>query len=93
MPWIYFLLAAGCFVIVLNAESALLLGLTLLAMLGLMLAGVLALASARINSRARNEAQILSSTELRALRERAAAGNTPGPAGAREKAASEPGRE
>lgn len=71
MPWIFFLLAAGCFIIVLNAQSALLLGLALLAMLGLMLAGVLSLASSRINSRSRSEAHILTPDELRALRNRA----------------------
>lgn len=71
MPWIFFLLAAGCFFIVLNAQSALLLGIALIATLALMLAGVLSLASARINSGSRNEVHILSPEELRALRDSA----------------------
>lgn len=68
MPWIFFLLAAGCFFIALNAQSALLLGIALIATLALMLAGVLSLASSRINSGSRNEVHILSPEELRALR-------------------------
>lgn len=81
MPWIFFLLAAGCFFIVLNAQSALLLGIALIATLALMLAGVLSLASSRINSGSRNEVHILSPEELRALRNAAsthpASGNNP----------------
>ena len=68
MPWVFFLLAGGSFFIVLHAESGWLLGIMLLATLGFMLAGVLALASARINRNSRNEVHILSPEELRALR-------------------------
>lgn len=81
MHWILFSLAVGCFLIVLNSTSALLVGLTLLLGLALILAGVIAMASARIQGQARSEARILSADELRALRERGspALGDRPAP--------------
>jgi len=51
MPWIFFLLALGCFAIALRTQSIGLALVCLLAALGLMLAGALGLVSARIQSR------------------------------------------
>lgn len=75
MHWVLFLLAAGCFIVVLYATSTVLLFIALLAMLLFMFAGIITLASARIQGQSRNEAHILSPEDLRALRNKAQAGN------------------
>ena len=51
MPWIFFLLALGCFALAMRTQSMGFALLLLLAALGLMLAGALGLVSARIQSR------------------------------------------
>ncbi|MBD8527963.1 hypothetical protein [Pseudomarimonas arenosa] len=48
MPWIMFALAVGCFAVAINTQSMGLALLCLLAALGLMLSGALAIISARI---------------------------------------------
>lgn len=71
MRWLYFVLSAICFAVPFRTTSLglgwLFLGLALL----FLLAGVFALASHRIQSRARDEVQILDPAELRRLREEA----------------------
>ena len=51
MPWIFFLLAMGCFALAMRTQSMGFALLLLLAALGLMLAGALGLVAARIQSR------------------------------------------
>lgn len=71
MRWLFFVFAAACFFIAFRTQSMGLAALCLLLALGLMFAGVFALASHRIQSRARNEISIVSPEELRRLREEA----------------------
>lgn len=76
MHWVLFLLAAGCFIVVIYATSTVLLFFALLATLILMFAGIITLASARIQGQSRNEVHILSPEELRALRNKSRSGDT-----------------
>lgn len=71
MRWLFFLLSAVCFAVAFRTTSMGLALLCLLLAMGLLLAGVLALASHRIQSRARDEVVMLSPGELRRMREQA----------------------
>jgi hypothetical protein len=73
MRWLFFLLSAVCFAVAFRTYSVGLAALCLLLALLLLVAGVLALASHRIQARARDEVHIASPEELRRLREQAAA--------------------
>jgi len=69
MPWLLFALAVGCFAIAFRTHSMALAAITLLAALGLMLAAVLALASARIARNSRSETAMMSPEEMRLIAE------------------------
>lgn len=73
MHWLYLLLAIGALIIAFKTASGVVLGLSLLAASGLMVAFVLKLAAARISSRSQNEQVMLDPEELRRLREQAEA--------------------
>lgn len=73
MPWLFFLLAAGCIAIAMRTQSIGLALLCLLAALGLFLAGALGLASARIQSRSQPAGNMLSGDALAMARQRKAA--------------------
>ena len=71
MRWLFFVFSAVCFLIAFRTYSVGLAALCLLLALGLLLAGVLAMASHRVQARARDEIHIVSPEELRRLREQA----------------------
>ena len=73
MHWLYLLLAIAAFVVAFKASSGAVVGLSLLAAFGLLVAFVLKLAAERINSRSQNEQLMLDPEELRRLREQAEA--------------------
>ena len=73
MHWLYLLLAIGALVAAFKTASGAVLGLSLLAAFGLMVAFVLKLAAARISSRSQSEQTMLDPEELRRLREQAEA--------------------
>lgn len=81
MHWIYLVAAVVCLLVAAKAGTALAL-LLVLAALGLMLAWILGLLSARVAAGARNEMSIISPEELRALREQAEARKAAGDASA-----------
>lgn len=74
MPWLYFLLSAGCFAIAFRTHSLGLAAICLLLALGLLLAGALGLASARIQSRSQSAAAMLGPEQAAMIRRRAASG-------------------
>lgn len=76
LPWALYALALICFAVVFRTHSMGLAFLCLLIALGASLWATLMLASARIQSRARDESQLLGPDELRRIRERAT-GTTP----------------
>lgn len=69
MPWLMFALAVGCFTVAFRTHSMALAAITLIAALGLMLAGALALVSARIAVNARGESEMMSAEEIRLIAE------------------------
>lgn len=71
MRWLFFVFSAIGFAIAFRTHSIGLAAFCLLLALGLLLAGVVALASHRIESRSRHEGQMLSAEEIRLLREQA----------------------
>lgn len=71
MRWLWFVLSVLCFAVAFRTHSMGLAAVTLLAALGFLLAGTLALASSRIERRARDESALLGPDELRAIREQA----------------------
>lgn len=77
MPWIMFALAVGCFAIAINTQSMGLAVLCLLAALGLMLSGALAIISARIQrSGSDSGMQLNPALERHRMKEAAAHANT-----------------
>lgn len=75
MPWLYFLLSAGCFTIAFRTHSLGLAAISLLFALGLLLAGALGLAAARIQSRSQSTAAMLGPEQAAMIRRRAAGGS------------------
>ncbi|MGO1002863.1 hypothetical protein [Lysobacter sp. CA196] len=73
MPWVYLLLAAAAFVLALKTTSPGLLAVSLLAALGLMIAGVMSLLARRLDNTSRDVSSIVDPMELRRLREQAEA--------------------
>lgn len=73
MPWVYLLLAAAAFVLALKTNSPAILALSLLAALGLLIAGVMSLLARRLDSTSRDVSVIIDPVELRRLREQAEA--------------------
>jgi hypothetical protein len=73
MPWLYFLLSAGCFAIAFRTHSLGLAAICLLLALGLLLAGALGLAAARIQSRSQSAAAMLGPEQAALIRRRAQA--------------------
>ena len=73
MPWDYLLLAAAAFVLALKTNSPAILALSLLAALGLLIAGVMSLLARRLDSTSRDVSVIIDPVELRRLREQAEA--------------------
>ena len=71
MPWILLLLAIACFVVPFLTTSVGLGTLCVVLALVFLLLGMMTLISSRMQYNSRNDAQILSPEELRALRERA----------------------
>lgn len=69
MPWIYFALALGCFAIAFRTHSMGLALISLLAALGLMLAGTLGLAAARISRTTRGGAGLMGPEEMKLIAE------------------------
>jgi predicted lipid-binding transport protein (Tim44 family) len=87
MPWLFFALSAACFAIAFRTLSLGVAGVFLLLALGLLLAGALGLASARIQSRSQSAAAMLGPEQAALIRKRAmasaasatATGAAPGP--------------
>jgi hypothetical protein len=73
MHWIYLLLAVVALAIAFKAASLTLMGLCLLAALGLLVAWALGFLAQRVGSRTRDEAALIDPQELRRLREQAEA--------------------
>ena len=73
MPWLLLLLAFGALVLAFITQSTLVLGLSLLASLGLFLAGIMGVLARRVEGRSRNEAMMIDPVELQRLREQAEA--------------------
>ncbi|MDB6164611.1 MAG: hypothetical protein JWL98_2043 [Xanthomonadaceae bacterium] len=73
MHWIYLLLAVVALAIAFKAASLALMGLCLLAALGLLVAWALGFLAQRVGSRTRDEAALIDPQELRRLREEAEA--------------------
>ena len=69
MRWLWFVFSLACFAVVFRTHSMGLAAVSLLVGLGLLLMGTLSLASARIESRGRSEASMMSPEELRLMRE------------------------
>ena len=83
MPWLLVLLSAGALGLAFVAESTWGVALSLLASLGLFIAGLMGLLARRVGSRARDEGLMIDPAELNRLREQAevrrkAAGTDPG---------------
>lgn len=76
MPWIFFLLALGCLALAMRTQSMGFALLLLCATLGFMLAGVLGLVSARIQSRAQGGMQLNPALERERLRQQRAGGGS-----------------
>ena len=68
MRWVYLILATLCFALLLKTHSLGLAIFGLIGMLGFLLAGVLSMASARIDSRSRDQGQIVDAETLRHVR-------------------------
>lgn len=73
MRWLFFVLSLVCFAVAFRTFSVGLAALSLLLALGFLVAGVLALASHRIQARSRDEVQMLDPEEMRRLRAQAEA--------------------
>jgi hypothetical protein len=73
MPWLFFALSAACFAIAFRTYSLGVAALSLLLALGLLLAGALGLASARIQQRAQSGAAMLGPEQAAMIRRRGAA--------------------
>lgn len=71
MRWLWIIASVLCFAVAFRTHSMGLAALCLLLALGFLLAGTLALASSRIESRARNASAMLGPDELRRIREQA----------------------
>ena len=80
MPWIFFLLALGCFALAMRTQSMGFALLLLLAALGLMLAGALGLIAARVQSRSSSGGMTLNPAleKQRLAQQRGATGATSG---------------
>lgn len=72
MPWLFFALALGAILIAFNTFSIGLAAVCLLAALGLIIAGTLNLASARISKQSKHPAVMLDAKALAEVRKRAA---------------------
>jgi hypothetical protein len=70
MPWLYFVLSAACFAIAFRTLSLGIAAICLLLAFGLMLAGALALASARIQSRSQSASALLGPAQAAAMQRR-----------------------
>jgi hypothetical protein len=81
MPWLFFALSAVCFAIAFRTLSLGVAAVCLLLALGLLLAGALGLASARIQRRAQSAAAMLGPEQAAIIGRRAAAKTAPPPAG------------
>ncbi|ALN89004.1 MULTISPECIES: hypothetical protein [Lysobacter] len=73
MPWVYLLLAIAAFVVALKTTSPALMAVSLLAALGLLIAGVMSLLARRLDNTSRDVSVIIDPVELRRLREQAEA--------------------
>ncbi|MBT2750180.1 MULTISPECIES: hypothetical protein [unclassified Lysobacter] len=73
MPWVYLLLAVAAFVVALKTTSPALMAVSLLAALGLLIAGVMSLLARRLDNTSRDVSVIIDPVELRRLREQAEA--------------------
>ena len=74
MPWIFFALAFACFGLAIMANLPfLLIVILLLAALGFILAAVMNILAARLESNSRDDSKIISPEELRMMREQTAA--------------------
>lgn len=73
MPWLYLLLAAAAFAAAFKTTSVALMAFALLVGLALVLAWMLALLAARVDSRTGNAALLIDPVEVRRLREQAEA--------------------
>lgn len=71
MRWLWIIASVLCFAVAFRTHSMGLAALCLLLALGFLLAGTLALASSRIESRAQNASALLGPDELRRIREQA----------------------
>jgi cytochrome c-type biogenesis protein CcmH/NrfG len=69
MPWVFIVLAVLCLAVAFRTFSMGVALISLLGALGFMLAGVLGLVSARIQSRSRSEAHMISPEEMRLITE------------------------
>lgn len=69
MRWMWFVAAAVCFAIGFRTHSMGLAAFTLLAALGFLLVGTLALASSRIEGRSRDDSAMLGPEEMRRMRD------------------------
>lgn len=73
MHWLLLLLAVGALLVAFNTTSLLLMGVCLLAALGLTVVAVMQMLAARIDGATRSEAQMLDPIEMRRLQEAAEA--------------------
>lgn len=74
MPWIYILLSIACLgLAIMGNLPFLMIVILLLAALGFLLAGVMNILAARLESNRRDDSKIISPEELRMMREQAAA--------------------
>jgi hypothetical protein len=73
MHWLMLALAIGAFAVAWTITNPWMMGLCLLAALGLLLAWILGLYSARVGARSRDETAMIDPVELRRLREQAEA--------------------
>lgn len=69
MRWLWFVLSLGCFAVAFRTHSMGLAVLCLIAALGFVLIGTLAVASSRIESRGRDASAMLGPEEMRRMRE------------------------
>ncbi len=79
MHWLFLLLALGALAVALKTSSLILMGICLLASLGLFVAWIMGWYAARVGSNSRDESMMIDPTELRRLREIAEARKTAAP--------------
>ena len=71
MSWLFLLLSIGALVLAFTTQSTWILALSLIASLGLFLAGVMGLLAQRVGNRTRPESLMIDPAELQRLREQA----------------------